>query len=211
MKICSIDNCDKKVAYKGMCSTHWKQDLDANRVGTCSRYAENEIKLFENYAHIYLYDSRGNILDRAVVDLEDIERVRKYVWTVKICKGKLRYAINTKVGRLHHFVMRSKERFDHIDTNGLNNRKSNLRPAEQIQNTKNMSKGSRNTSGAKGVSLKKSGVLEVRIMVNGKQLWLGSYRDKIKAAIAYNEAAVKYHGEFASLNNIEELTAAQNN
>jgi hypothetical protein len=107
--------------------------------------------------------------------------------------------------------MRSKERFDHIDTNGLNNRKSNLRPAEQIQNTKNMSKGSRNTSGAKGVSLKKSGVLEVRIMVNGKQLWLGSYRDKIKAAIAYNEAAVKYHGEFASLNNIEELTAAQNN
>jgi hypothetical protein len=39
-----------------------------------------------------------------------------------------------------------------------------------------------------------------RIRVNGKRISLGLFKDEIEAAKAYDRAARKYHGEFASLN-----------
>ena len=89
---------------------------------------------------------------------------------------------------------------DHINHNGLDNRKANLRPATAAQNAWNADKP-KGRSGYKGVSFnKRLGLWLVTITCCGERQYLGCYRDKHQAAKAYDEAAKKYHGEFASLN-----------
>jgi hypothetical protein len=61
-----------------------------------------------------------------------------------------------------------------------------------------------NTSGFKGVSfVKKNNTYKSAIKLNKKTIYLGYYIDPIDAARAYNDAALKYHGEFANLNKID--------
>lgn len=94
---------------------------------------------------------------------------------------------------------------DHINGNGLDNRLENLRFCTSSQNTKNQVKHCRNTSGYKGVvkySGKKSDRWTARISVNNKIFRLGRFNSPKDAAKAYNEAAIKYHGEFANINSI---------
>lgn len=93
---------------------------------------------------------------------------------------------------------------DHIDGNGLNNQRSNLRLANG-NNAKNRKIGTNNKSGYKGVYWRKDRKIWVAaISINGKQIYLVSSPDKKKAALMYNAAALKYHGEFASLNEVKE-------
>lgn len=62
-----------------------------------------------------------------------------------------------------------------------------------------------NTSGFKGVGFHaKSGKYHARIVVNYKAISLGYHRTAQEAALAYNAAALKYHGEFAKLNQVED-------
>lgn len=90
---------------------------------------------------------------------------------------------------------------DHIDGNKLNNAISNLREATQQQNLCNQSKPKHNTSGYKGVTWNKQmSKWQAQIKNNKKLVYLGLYHDKWNAAVAYNEAAVKYHGPYAKLN-----------
>lgn len=57
----------------------------------------------------------------------------------------------------------------------------------------------------KGVRKRPSGNFQVQIKINRKLIYIGCFKSERIAAIAYNEAAKKYHGEFACLNKIEEL------
>lgn len=108
---------------------------------------------------------------------------------------------------------------DHVDGNGLNNMKSNLRICTHSENRKNRhNKSNKHTSQYLGVSLKttkykykiKSGEervsvskrWEARIQHNKKQISIGLFNTEKEAAIAYNAAAIKFHGKFASLNKI---------
>jgi hypothetical protein len=49
-------------------------------------------------------------------------------------------------------------------------------------------------------------IYEAKITVNNKVICLGCYETLEKAALAYNEGALKYFGEFAQINDIQELT-----
>ena len=92
---------------------------------------------------------------------------------------------------------------DHINHNGLDNRKANLRPATFAENNRNRRKVKINNfrSKYKGIYWeKKQKQWGVRIMTNRTSKYIGSYKDEIEAAKAYDKAAKKYHGEFASLN-----------
>ena len=90
---------------------------------------------------------------------------------------------------------------DHINGNTLDNRKSNIRRCTRSQNKYNVGKKKVNTSGFKGVFLnKKTNKWFVAIRVNGVTKRIGTFVCKIKAARAYDSAAILYHGEFASLN-----------
>jgi len=91
---------------------------------------------------------------------------------------------------------------DHINHNGLDNRKANLRPATNTQNVWHRRKFRRpSRSKYKGVDWAKDMKRwRVRITVNGKRMYLGSFKNEVEAAKAYDIAAKKYHGDFAALN-----------
>ncbi|MHC4483546.1 MAG: AP2 domain-containing protein, partial [Planctomycetota bacterium] len=77
-----------------------------------------------------------------------------------------------------------------------------LRPATHLQNSWNRRK-QRQTSGSiyKGLVWdKRLNKWQVRIWVNRKRIYIGSFEDQIEAAKAYDKAAIKYYGEFANLN-----------
>ena len=98
-------------------------------------------------------------------------------------------------------------RFDHVDhinCNKLDNRKINLRICDQRRNKMNGRAHKDNKSGYKGVCLdKRTQKWLAHIGIDGKQTHIGTFYNKIDAAVAYNNAAVKHFGSFANLNIIE--------
>jgi len=89
---------------------------------------------------------------------------------------------------------------DHINRNGLDNRRANLRPATVAQNAWN-SRRRKNRSGYKGVWFARDkGKFHAAIWHNNKREYLGYFDSPISAAKAYDLAAKKYHKEFAVLN-----------
>lgn len=93
------------------------------------------------------------------------------------------------------------EEVDHINHNGLDNRKSNLRRCNKAENQGNSCKHTRSSSQFKGVSLDtRRGKWRAQIMTNYHQIFLGYFLSEIDAARAYDLAARKHFGEFANLN-----------
>lgn len=92
---------------------------------------------------------------------------------------------------------------DHINLDKLDNRRKSLRAATQAQQTMNVAARKDSTSGFKGVCYhKRNHKWLAQIAHNGKRHHLGLFTNKLEAAKAYNEAAIKYFGEFARLNTI---------
>lgn len=89
---------------------------------------------------------------------------------------------------------------DHINRNGLDNRKENLRLCTIKQNSYNAKLSKRNSSGYKGVSKTWNGKWRARIRVNDIEKHLGVFFTSKEAAQVYDNAAQKYYGEFANLN-----------
>jgi len=91
-----------------------------------------------------------------------------------------------------------KDQIDHINGVKNDNRWSNIRLATGSQNMANRPKGSKNTSGFKGVSWnKKSNKWRVKITKHHKEYYLGFFDDPEEGYKAYCKAAKELHGEFA--------------
>jgi hypothetical protein len=108
-----------------------------------------------------------------------------------------------KIVTMHRELMNQPKGFlvDHRNTDTLDNRRSNLRLATCSQNQWNRQKIKNTTSRFVGVSFYKSRKKWVAyIDAAGKRISLGYFNSEIDAARAYDEAAKKYHGEFARLN-----------
>jgi hypothetical protein len=111
---------------------------------------------FEKYKQISL--SQGMF---AIVDKDDFDYLNQWNWAVARRIGSPSYAIRgewengkQKTVRMHRLVMNAPNgtQVDHINGNGLDNRRKNLRFCTTKQNLRNRGKNSRNTSGYKGVS-----------------------------------------------------------
>lgn len=124
------------------------------------------------------------------------------------------YARTTKGGIYLHKIITKRigiENPDHIDRNRLNNVKTNFREATKSQNQANRGKKNNTSSKYKGVSWNsadKKWVAQIRVL--NKLIYLGFYDFEAIAALAYNEAAIKYFNKFAVLNEIEDVWKIQN-
>jgi hypothetical protein len=104
-----------------------------------------------------------------------------------------------------HVILRVDDtiEIDHVNGDGLDNRRENLRVATHAQNASNRGVRVNNTSGFKGVHANHSGRGKqwfAYITTNYKRQHLGMFGTAEEAARAYDAAAVRLHGEFARLN-----------
>ena len=88
---------------------------------------------------------------------------------------------------------------DHINGNGLDNRRTNLRVATNAENVRNSRKRTRTASQYKGVK-REGDYWTAKIAMDGKSRMIGRYQTEIDAAMAYDACAVAFYGEFACLN-----------
>ena len=147
----------------------------------------------------------------AIVSERDHNYLNRWKWTAWCC-GNVRYAYRktSRTRRQRNVFMHSavaarkglsEGRVDHVDGNGLNNCRSNLRCATQSQNGMNRCKPRTNRSGYKGVSqTTHSNRWRARIGAGGKEKQLGTFDTPRQAARAYDNAAAMLHGSFARLN-----------
>lgn len=140
----------------------------------------------------------------AIVDAEDYEWLSKYKWyaTPSPRPGAF-YARCTK-GRtmlMHRMIMKPPKGMvvDHINGNGLDNRRCNLRLCTQAQNCRNSRKHSDGKSRFIGVHPHR-GKWEVVVTHQRKDYYGGSFDDEVEAAKARDRLALELHGEYARLN-----------
>lgn len=197
MKVCKVNGCDGKHHGLGYCQRHYQQIKKYGRI-IRTRFDKNEIVIYEDYAEILLCDKDGEEVGRALIDLEDIDKVKDYKWC--LCNG---YVYNIKIGFLHRFLMNCPNDMivDHKNHNPLDNRKDNLRICTAQNNSMNISKRNNCTSQHKGIDWKKEkNKWRARIKINGKSKHIGYYDSEEEASIEYDKAAILYYGLYASLN-----------
>jgi len=144
----------------------------------------------------------------ALVDDGDFDNLNKYKWYAQVAKyvNYARGTVDKKPVMMHRFIMGVTDPsicVDHRDGDGLNNQRSNLRIATKSQNNTNRLRYKNLTGKYRGVSWsKQNGNWRAQIRLNTKKINLGGYDNQEDAAKAYNEAAIKYHGDFAIINNL---------
>ncbi len=160
------------------------------------------------YRRIYLGENKFTI-----VDPHDFYRFNYFNWCPKE-NGPRTYAVRlisaphnrTRILSLHREIMKAPPTLlvDHRNRNGLDNRRDNLRLATHSQNQCNKGK-SRSNSSSQFIGVyfeKRSSRWVAKIVLHGKRIWLGRFKDELDAAKAYDKAAKKYHKDFARLNNV---------
>ncbi len=144
----------------------------------------------------------------AIIDDEDYPLISSYKWYYDQIGYAATNLSRKKFGKQSHHTLRmhvlllgkkNGYEIDHVNKNGLDNRRINIRLCRHAENIHNAKMRKDNTSGYFGV--KRNGRNWcAQIWNNMKQINLGTYKTKTEAALAYNQAALKYHGEFAKLN-----------
>lgn len=152
----------------------------------------------------------------ALVDDEDFEAINAMFWHVQP-KAKTYYAIGATIAngkrttrRMHRVIMKAKaeEQVDHINGNGLDNRKCNLRIVDASANAQNRKHyGQQPYKGVKFIQTLKSGeqLWAARISKNRKVETVGYFYSAVEAAKAYDLEASKRFGKNAYLNFKKEI------
>jgi hypothetical protein len=145
-----------------------------------------------------------------IVDTEDYDWLMQWKWyfggkqyavRMQYC-GMLNGKSKLKMICMHRLILDTPSGMftDHVNGNRLDNRRSNLRICTRQQNAYNQmtSKGS---SIYKGVTWNKNAEKwQAQIRYANTNYYLGCFTDEVKAACAYNDAAVRLHRSFARLN-----------
>ena len=147
----------------------------------------------------------------ALVDDADYDLVIRYHWMVRerhfphrtegpYAYGYLPGGPGRKPRVFMHTLITGWPKVDHWDGNGLNNQRSNLRPATASQNGANR-RATPGQSQYKGVGRTKSGKKwRARIRFEGRLRHVGSFDDEVAAAKAYDAEARELFGPYALLN-----------
>ena len=150
----------------------------------------------------------------ALVDDEDYEYLNQWKW--RTTKSRKKYYASRasyvsgkrKTIFMHRVIMNTPVGMetDHIDGNELNNVRSNLRIVTSRQNKLNVKPyANRKYVGVYIYHKKGHSYIKASIHHNGRNISLGNYPSEEEAALAYNEAALKYRGEYAYLNVVKTI------
>lgn len=141
-----------------------------------------------------------------LIDAEDVGLLGDGFWS-RLKSGYVHASVDGKTQYLHRLIMNAPAGMDvdHINGDRSDCRRSNLRVCTRTGNAQNSKKPITNTSGYKGVSWdKQMKKWRVQLKANGEIRFRRLFSDKRTAAEAYDNAALKYHGEFARLNDLKE-------
>ena len=142
-----------------------------------------------------------------LIDDVDLPLLTNYHWNLSHYGYVVRYegSSRNKTQRtifLHHTILQTSGRIDHKNRNKLDNQRKNLRPATGAQNAQNRAKFN-GTSRFKGVFwFKRDSRWAAQVKINGRSTHLGYFVDEVKAARAYDQAALLHFGEFARINDV---------
>lgn len=147
----------------------------------------------------------------AILDDEDYDWFVHWKWSTSGTGYAYRHEAKGGIQRyiwLHREILNAPLEFevDHVNRDKLDNRRCNLRLATQSQNVQNRAPYASKTSIFKGVHLRLNR-WEARITLNRKTVSVGRFLTQREAALAYNDAAAMYFGEFAVLNDISILAS----
>lgn len=163
-----------------------------------SRVIYNNYTIEKDFVKFKAHNSNHDVL----VDLDDYEKVKKYSW-YESKHGYIYTRIDKKWIFLSRLIMNVENindrqiTIDHINHNTYDNRKKNLRVANQSEQNMNQGIQGNNTSGVTGVSWKeKIGKWQAQIGYRGKVIYIGVFDKLEEATKARREAEIKYFGEF---------------
>lgn len=151
------------------------------------------------------------------IDDEDFEKIKNFSWhvikspyTMYVSAMKKEYGKPYTAILLHRLVMGASKgmEVDHINGNGLDNRKINLRMCSQSQNQANRQKTSKHMSSKfKGVYwCKRQKRWVAKIDCNSKRHYIGSFVNETDAAVAYNKKSAELFGDFSRINEIGDFS-----
>lgn len=177
---------------KVYCNKHYNQvkryghAIDSNPRTT---FDKNEIIVDGKIARVKLYDAQCNHIATAIIDSEDVNKIRYTKWKL----SSSGYAANTPKfsgsnKHMHREILGTDQFVDHINHNTLDNRKSNLRIVTKAQNMMNSNFKGVSPNGCKWYA---------HIKINQKMLNLGNYLDEEEALYARWYAEQVLFKEFA--------------
>lgn len=163
--------------------------------GKCfrTRCAPNDYEVSGDVAKIFMYDKYDNRTGTAIVDLEDLDKCLQYKWYVNK-KPHTNYAKTKIKGNKSLFLHRLVTGYegnldiDHINGNGLDNRKCNLRICSRSRNLINQRKRT------VGISKLPSGRYRARLSYNYKRIYIGTYDTEDEAIEARKAKVLELFG-----------------
>ena len=175
----------------------------------------NIYDLSTNPARLELYCNQEKYIVH--FDIEDYDRISKYHWRLSkkrnkyyVCTGQ--YKNGNKIQYMSNMVMNfipdQKNEVDHIDGNSLNNCKGNLRIIKRIDNIHNVQKRTDNTSGFRGVSMRKDGCYVVDFHLNKDRFYFKTF-PSLEEAVYFRYLMENYYlKEYRNTSNDERIKQA---
>lgn len=191
--ICGITDQDTRIInskkYGCLCRKHYLRAYKGKNIDR-SIYDPNDYIIYESYAEIILRDKNCEECGRAIIDLEDVEKCKQFKWHIRRAPNT-NYAVSSEYPKrrfLHQLIMNYYDLdmdIDHINRNGLDNRKSNLRIISHSKNITNQGRGT-------GVKQVPSGNFQAIITKDAKPIYLGTFNSFDEACDARKIAEELY-------------------
>ena len=177
------------------------------------RKKQNTTHLYEDHVEIIIESPTLGIF-HVLVDKEDLPLVDRITWRIDKPSSRPRYGPYVvgydtelkKEVKLHRLILNAPPGtpVDHINRDGLDNRKQNLRLVSHSQNNMNQAHNYLNKVGLKGVVIEKSGKFRTRISAARQEFTVGPFATPEEAGRAYNMLAIKHlDEEYVLLNDID--------
>lgn len=175
--VCEVTDQYKRIRnINGMnlCPKHLTQWYRHKGFNDSTIYKNNDYVINKDYAEIILRNKNCEEVGRAIIDIDDVEKCKKYKWHARKSHN-ITYCIascaNNEKIHLHRYVIgySGTDDVDHINRNGLDNRKSNLRVLSHSDNLRNQA------SDRKGIKKVPSGRYQVCITKMYVEFYIGTF------------------------------------